>query len=171
MILCSSGLMVAFSSSATTSAIWLCSSNSSLICRLKLADQIWWSLTASISTRFRRMLSPALSPLPSSTYLTFSSLAISVTGLGWSLYCSTDIRDTTWIPLMFPRWVMISSMVPLMKYISDSPGLSLRKGNTAMEISLAGKRFLNGCDETMMVVMAMRRAAMTTMVIKIPLCT
>ena len=73
--------------------------------------------------------------LPSSIYFTFNSFAISFTFFCVPLYFITDVLEITVNSLTLARFIVISSVIPSLKYSSFFSLLKLSKGKTAIDLS------------------------------------
>ena len=78
---------------------------------------------------------PACRTLPSSTVRTPSSRPICRTSASLPLKANADVREATRSASIRRSALMISSVMPSLKYSASAPGLMLRNGRTAIEAS------------------------------------
>jgi len=84
---------------------------------------------AVIRTRF-----PTLRTLPSSTELTPSFSPISRMSTSFPLKVKEEVREATWMPGTLASALMISSVMPSLKYSFSGSALRLASGSTAMAL-------------------------------------
>src|SRR6185312_3411950 len=90
-------------------------------------------LAPSINCALIRTRPPALRTLPSSTCVTLSSRATFGTSTCLPLYRNEPLRDTTSSADTLLRSVMMSSLMPSLKYSCSGSPLMLTNGNTQIE--------------------------------------
>ena len=82
---------------------------------------------------------PTLRTLPSSTELTPSFSPICRTSTSLPLKAKEEVREATWMPGTLARALMISSVMPSLKYSFSGSALMLASGRTAMALRAAGR--------------------------------
>ena len=81
-----------------------------------------------------RIRFPTLRTLPSSTVVTPSFSPISRTSVFLPLKAKEDVRDATWTPGTLAIALMISSVMPSLKYSFSGSALMLASGSTAIAL-------------------------------------
>jgi hypothetical protein len=87
---------------------------------------------AVMRTRF-----PTLRTLPSSTEVTPSFSPICRTSTSLPLKAKEEVREATWMPGTLARALMISSVIPSLKYSFSGSALMLARGRTAIALRAA----------------------------------
>ena len=82
---------------------------------------------------------PTLRTLPSSTELTPSFSPICRTSTSLPLKAKEEVREATCMPGTLARALMISSVMPSLKYSFSGSALMLASGRTAMALRAAGR--------------------------------
>jgi len=78
---------------------------------------------------------PALRTLPSSTVDTLSRTATSAIGIDFPLKANDELRDDTCKPGTCTSALMISSVIPSLKYSLSGSAAMVTKGSTAIDFS------------------------------------
>src|SRR5438045_5356357 len=94
---------------------------------------MWPSFEPSINCALIRTRPPALRTLPSSTWVTFSWLATCRTSTDLALKVNAVLRDTTCKADTLLKSVMMSSLIPSLKYSCSGSPLMLANGRTQIE--------------------------------------
>src|SRR5437899_8424173 len=110
-----------------------CNASTSRRSRSYVSAHTWRSVAPSISCAVILSRPPACSTYPSTTKPTFSSLAISGSGLLTALYCITDLREITLSAPILDRSAMRASVMPSTKYSCPGSPVKLSSGSTASD--------------------------------------